>query len=386
MSFTTARDNGSRTVLFMGSTGSGRSTLGNFIVGKDVFKVPKRAQLISQQQDSISATCFHHGREVQVIDTPGFCNRRLKKRDDLVHVIGQALLLTRDGAHAICICVNLSCRFSDTDLLALQQIEQLGNMWRYAMVVFMNSSVLGDTAGEQEQALRSLLGDPRQCPERLSDLLRNVNGRYVVLEGSYTENTVYRDQKLTELLDMTDMIFTNNKQCTYNSELFETAKENYDDASAQLRSTTKEQYETALKQMTQESADRERQFIAETERLRQEMAAKDQEYRRKLEETQMMSFAEDQRRHRSMKETEVQRVARNRPERQSQHSSSDDEEISWRNKGSAMPEDEPDDTVPPSNEREQAVIPEAVSDTGADTASNPFRKAYRWIKKLFSSK
>lgn len=241
---------------------------------------------MSVTDKSVDGRVNHHGREIHVVDTPGFGDTRREKREEQLYDIGQAILMAREGAHAIYICVNLRNRFSDTDMATLRQIEQLGNLWNYAMVVFMNASALGQSSEEQERELKSLLSNPHQCPQDLNDLIRKVSHRYVLVEGSYLGNSLYRDQKLAQLLEMTDAIFQENREQRYNNRLFEIAKKSYDAAAEQLRlenSTTMPDVERASDRMQQESQAKEEQFRRQIDELNQQMAANKRKFERERE-------------------------------------------------------------------------------------------------------
>lgn len=265
--------NRNRTVVLLGATGNGKSTLGNFIVGsRDAFLVDDGPQCASVTAKSSESRCYNEGRELHVIDTPGFCDTESSTEDNLYELI-QAMLLSRNGAHAIFICVNLRNRFSETDKAALEHVQQLGNMWNHAAVAFMNAALITKQlpVEEHEGAIQSFF-EGRKCPKALKGLLKKVEQRYVMIEGNH-QDPQYRHQKLTELMQMTDKIFEDNGYQRYSNRLFEIAKKHYDEAQAKLKQEAldKKEYEERLEQIQLESQRREEKIRLEGEQMRDDL-------------------------------------------------------------------------------------------------------------------
>ena len=55
-------------ILLIGLSGHGKSSLGNFLLGKHIFKVSDRNQLCTR-----CISCYTSGN-LKIIDTPGFCS------------------------------------------------------------------------------------------------------------------------------------------------------------------------------------------------------------------------------------------------------------------------------------------------------------------------
>ena len=58
------------TILLLGVTGNGKSTLGNVLLGKKVFKVGNNIDSCTSQTQIESSIV--NGTQINIIDTPGF--------------------------------------------------------------------------------------------------------------------------------------------------------------------------------------------------------------------------------------------------------------------------------------------------------------------------
>ena len=122
-----------RSVLVIGTTGSGKSTFGNFLLGEKKFKVCTGG-FSSVTTHTEAHVARLKDRQLYVVDTPGFSDTR-RSDDDILQEISSAVALARDGAHAIFICVKSGERFGKAEQHALEQMEKLGDFWKHARVV-----------------------------------------------------------------------------------------------------------------------------------------------------------------------------------------------------------------------------------------------------------
>ena len=78
-----------RTVLVIGTTGSGKSTFGNFLVGDQKFKV-SRGGFSSVTIHTEAHTATLEDMSIYIVDTPGF-----RSDEEIIEEIGRAVTLAR---------------------------------------------------------------------------------------------------------------------------------------------------------------------------------------------------------------------------------------------------------------------------------------------------
>lgn len=123
----------------------GKSTLGNLLLGypygktDKMFKVGTGARS-ETEKCQFGTGCLEDGRELIVVDTPGFLDTRKrteKEKEKLAKEIGKSLQVAYPGPHIFIIVMEfekmIEARFS-----ALKEMEKIfPNLWNYAMFAFI---------------------------------------------------------------------------------------------------------------------------------------------------------------------------------------------------------------------------------------------------------
>lgn len=244
-----------RTVLVIGTTGCGKSTFANFLLRRKVFQVTRGFSSSATAAEGRSLRL--PDREMFIIDTPGFND---SQRPD--QVLGTAVRLAEDGAHAILICVRAGSRFGKGEQNAVRLLEKLGNFWEHAIVVFTNSGMYGRDTDEKQKV--ALLRDIRGAPEELKWLMDRVNGRRVIVEALDDMGKGYYEKKLAEVLDVIEEAYANAGHVRYTNKLFVEARKKFKEEEA------KQEEKLLLKKQTEEKAEMLREKL---ERLRAERKA-----------------------------------------------------------------------------------------------------------------
>jgi len=211
-------------VMLTGVTGAGKSSACNFLFEEEVFEVGMG--LISVTSKSGAHDTMIFGRKVRLIDTPGFCDD-FEKEEEKVNELGKAVLLAKEGVHAIALVINSSHRFTSAEATALEEIELLGELWPFIFILFTAAKCYGATEQKQRDYILSTLDNPK-CPEHLKTLMERVNRRFMMLEN--TDSSIeYRKSKITEFFTMVDSIYSTNKRL-YTNYYFKKANELYQEA------------------------------------------------------------------------------------------------------------------------------------------------------------
>ena len=235
--------------MLTGITGAGKSISCNFLLGEKVFEVDQGMMAVTTKSASHSTVL--NNRKVEVIDTPGFCEDGVSKKQS-INELGKAVVLARNGLYAIAIVINVSHRFTSSQVLFLEEMELLDQLWPFMFVIFSAAKSFGATDEEQRKAIYNTYNSC-ECPGHLKILLDKVGQRFMMLEST-EDNQIYRTKKLEEFFEMVDRIYHANKR-VYSNQLFKQAiilYEKQKEMEKKKEKEHKEELDTLARQMEEE--------------------------------------------------------------------------------------------------------------------------------------
>ena len=228
----------------IGVTGVGKSTLGNFLLGKNAFKVG--GALVSVTEKAQVDCSAMDGQRLCIVDTPGFVDsHRMGTQNteaenlsnEAAHLIvelSKTMLMARHGIHAFFVVVRADSRelFSTTKLLDLLDI--LGNYWNHSILVLTHGREFDKTnERKQYEKFEEMLSSP-SCPDVWKTLIEKVSRRYVIVEPEdWKDDKEYRKRKVTEFKKHSDAIVAANGP--YNDALHSLVREYIETAKLELR-------------------------------------------------------------------------------------------------------------------------------------------------------
>lgn len=128
-------------ILVAGKIAVGKSSLVNCLIGRKVARTGMPATQVTRDVNRYE--CKFNGVDIIIVDTPGLLGPDLQTHLD--HETLQQIYQGTEGAiDLLLVCLNMTTRFDQTDILVIQKLKQIfkDTIWKNTLFVLTHANVI----------------------------------------------------------------------------------------------------------------------------------------------------------------------------------------------------------------------------------------------------
>ena len=204
-------------------TGAGKSSTGNSILGATATEEKSRpfkagCQSTSVTEKSLLVRDSIQGREVAIVDTPGFFDTTVPL-DQTVEEVSKCMVLLSPGPHAILLVIKIG-RFTLEVLNAVATMQKVfgSDSINHVIIVF----TAYDSLLRDDVTLREYIED---LDDEFKNLVKDCRYQYVSIDNTHKPRSKENFEQVVTLLSLVEDIIKNNNGKCYTNEMLKRANQ-----------------------------------------------------------------------------------------------------------------------------------------------------------------